>query len=313
MYRKTPLPIIYTRLGFLRKSGTCMIADCPEDLPRLQQLQDIVAGNSCLSEIEWSYALFVKAEFPDDVLEAKGTSDVVIKWRVFYWKLWDAESLVTDHRPAEAVCLTNAGIRTDFVNSVAHSTSCLPMLRVTEDLFESADGTKKGYQLNSEMAVAIKQIEKPLFASMKLRVLKQLKPTAKGRSSKASGNPQVPLKLRDTILRKNKYRCILCGRNSSDTKLEVNHIIPRNLINKLNLDSGLHTAPENLCATCFDCNRGKSDNLATEDIEYYRDAFSNPGHPNHGILLHLTKISELQTLRSFRKPAPIDHSIRPSS
>ena len=295
VYRKKPLPAIYTQLGFVRESGPFLIADCPEDLPRLQQLQKIVAGNACLSEIEWSHAFFVKAAaIPDDVLIRDGTSDAVIKWVVFYWKLYDAESLVTDHRPSEAVRLATAEISTDFLDSLAHPTSCLPMLRKTEDLF-NANG-RKGYELEPRIATAIKEIEKPLIASLKLRVMKQLRPTANAGSSKATVNPQVPPKLRETILRKNNYRCIFCGKNSSDTKLEVNHIIPRNLINRLNLNSGLHTAPENLCVTCFSCNRGKSDNLATEDIEYYRDAFLNPEHPNHGLLVHLTKISELQAL-----------------
>ena len=93
VYRKKPLPAIYTQLGFVRESGPFLIADCPEDLPRLQQLQKIVAGNACLSEIEWSHAFFVKAAaIPDDVLIRDGTSDAVIKWVVFYWKLYDAES-----------------------------------------------------------------------------------------------------------------------------------------------------------------------------------------------------------------------------
>ena len=294
VYRNNPIPTIYSRLQFVRKSSPCALADCSEDLPRLQKLQQIVAGDACISEIEWSYGLFIKAEIPDDVLMAKGTSDAVIKWIVFYWKLWDAGSLVTGQRPAEAVPITNAGISTDFLDSLAHPTSCLPMLRQTEVLF-NVNG-RKGYELQPRIADAIEQIEKPLIASIKLKAMKQLRPTVNAGSFQATGNPQVRPKLRDTILRKNNYRCIFCGKNSSDTKLEVNHIIPRNLINRLNLNSGLHTAPENLCVTCFNCNRGKSDKLATKDIEYYRDAFSKPEHPNHGILLHLTKISELQTL-----------------
>ena len=76
----------------------------------------------------------------------------------------------------------------------------------------------------------------------------------------------------------------------------MNHIIPHSLIRKLNLNSVLHTAPENLCVTCFSCNRGKSDNLATEDIEYYRREFSEPEHPNHNLISYFTKISELQKL-----------------
>ena len=293
VYRKKPLPAIYTQLGFVRELGPCMIVDCPEDLSRLQQLQKIVAGDACVSEIEWTHGLFVKAAIPDDVLMREGTSGTVIEWRIWWWKLWDAQhaqSLVTDRWPAEAVRLTDAGIGTDFLNLLAHPTSCLPMLRQTEVLFS------KGYELKPEIAAAIKEIEEPLIASMKLRAMKRLKLIANSGSAKAIGNPQVPPKLRDTILRQNNYRCMFCGKNSSDAALEVHHIISRNLINKLHLDPALHVDPENLCVTCFRCNRGKSDNLTTEDIEYYRAAFSNPEHPNHNLLSYLTKISELQTL-----------------
>lgn len=302
VYRKEPLPAIYTRLGFVRKFATYgFLADCPEDLSHLRELQSVVAGNACISSLERDYMLFVKADFPDDILTRDGSSDDVIKWGVFCWKLWDAESLVKDSRPTEAISYEDAGIDADYLDSLAHPTSCLPMLRETQKLFESANGRDKGYELNPKRAADIKEIEKQLFASIKLRAMKQgmtkRKPTTTPKSPKTSGNPQVSPKRRNEILQKNNYRCVFCGNDASDgAKLEVNHIIPRNLIKKLHLDSALHTTPENLCVTCFSCNRGKSDNLASKDIEYYCNAFSNPEHPNHGLLPYLRKISELQTL-----------------
>ncbi len=302
VYRKEPLPAIYTKLGFVRKFATFgWLADCPEDLTCLRELQSVVAGDACISSLEYDYMLFVKAVFPNDIQARDGSSDDVIKWGVFYWKLWDAETLVKDSRPAEAVSYEDAGINYEFLDSLAHPTSCLPMLRETQKLFESDNGKNKGYELKPERVSAIKEIEQQLFASFKLRKMKQgmtkRKPTTTSKSTKTSGNPQVPPKLRNDILRKNHYRCMLCGNSASDgAKLEVDHIISRNLIKKLHLDSALHTAPENLCIKCFSCNRGKSDNLTTEDNEYYRNEFSNPEHPNHGLLPYLKKISELQAL-----------------
>ncbi len=127
--------------------------------------------------------------------------------------------------------------------------------------------------------------------------MKLQKPTTTSQSTKTSANPQVSPKLRNEILQKYNYRCMFCGNGASDgVKLEVNHIIPRSLIKKLDIDYALYTDPKNLCVTCFSCNRGKSDNLATEDIEFYRVTFSKPEHPNHGLLRYLRKISELQTL-----------------
>jgi len=301
VYRQSPVPVIYTQLEFVRAPSTCLLADCADDLTLLNLLQRVAAGHACVSELESPHTLILKAEFPDDILDRSGTTGEVIEWRVFQWKLWDAESLVTHSQPAEAVHPTNAGITPEFLNSLAHPKSCLPLLRTTQKVFDS--GKRKGYQLSSETTAKIEGIEKPLIATtkrtlatIKLTEMKKLKPAAKTSASKAAGDSQVSLKLRDLILRKGKYLCVFCGQGSPTIVLEVNHIVPRSLINKLHLDSGLHNAPANLCVTCFHCNRGKSDNLATEDIEFYRNAFSSPDHPNHSILAHLEKIAELQTL-----------------
>lgn len=291
VYRQNPLPVIYTRLDFIRApSSVGVIADCPEDLPRLRKLQSIVAGDTCVSEIEWEYAFFIKLNIPHHIVTLNGTSDAVIQWRVFHWKVYDAESLVRDtHNPAEAVSLESAEIDNEFLNSLAHPTSCIPLLRQAEAYFS------KGYELRPKIASAIKEIETPLIAALKLREMKRrMKPKRNQRQPRVVERLQLSLKLRDRILRKGRYRCLFCSKGPPDMELEVHHIIPRNLINKLHLDSALHTAPENLCVTCFNCNRGKSDSLAKEDIKFYLDKFSNPVHPNHDLLPYLRKISNLQ-------------------
>lgn len=59
-------------------------------------------------------------------------------------------------------------------------------------------------------------------------------------------------KLRFAVLRRDSYRCQLCGRDASDgIKLEVDHKIP---VAKGGTDDLL-----NLWTLCFDCNRGKRD------------------------------------------------------
>ena len=301
VYRKSPIPAIYTLLDFVRAPAPCLLADCPYDLSLLNKLKRVAAGHACISELESldirdsQNTLIVKAEFPDDILMRTGTTDEPLHWRLFQWKLWDAETLVTNSQPAESVHLANARITTDFLDSLAHPTSCLPMLRKTEKVFEM--GRSKGYQLTPEVAAKIEVIEKPLIARIELASMKQLKSKKRSARPKASSDSQVSPKLRDSILRKDNYRCIFCGQNSTVTSLEVNHIIPRSLINKLNLDLALHDSSTNLCVTCFNCNRGKSDHLATEDIEYYQSLFSDSTHPNHGILVYLAKIAELQSLQ----------------
>ena len=59
-------------------------------------------------------------------------------------------------------------------------------------------------------------------------------------------------KLRYDILRRDGFRCTICGRGQEDgVKLHVDHIKP--------VSKGGRTVPENLRTLCQDCNLGKSD------------------------------------------------------
>ena len=58
--------------------------------------------------------------------------------------------------------------------------------------------------------------------------------------------------LRYNILRRDGFRCQLCGATAADgAKLEVDHIVP--------ISKGGLTEPANLRTLCSQCNRGKQD------------------------------------------------------
>ena len=60
--------------------------------------------------------------------------------------------------------------------------------------------------------------------------------------------------LRYDILKRDGFRCVLCGRGAADgVKLEVDHVKP--------VSRGGKTVPGNLRTLCFDCNRGKGASL----------------------------------------------------
>ena len=291
-YRKEPVPAIYTQLEFVRASRG-ILADCFEDVPNLKRIQNIVRGVASISELESPHEIIVKAEFPDNILCLTGDSDKPIEWRYYYWKLWDAECLVGRFPPAEAIDPRDAGIDDLFLDSLGDPTSCLPLLRKTEEVFNN--GGRKGYTLTQDMASQLAQLEKPLFARYRLKAMKRLSRPAKPKRARRSVVRSISLKLRQEILQRDGYRCIFC-RDSSEGKIEANHIIPRSLIDKLHLDPALDRAAENLCATCFDCNRGKRDHLTREDISFYTQRFADPAHHNHGIVQYLRMIAQLQTL-----------------
>lgn len=72
------------------------------------------------------------------------------------------------------------------------------------------------------------------------------------RESKAYQRTLMTESLRYDILKRDGFKCALCGRSADDgVKLHVDHIIP--------VSKGGKTVPENLRTLCDSCNIGKSD------------------------------------------------------
>lgn len=75
---------------------------------------------------------------------------------------------------------------------------------------------------------------------------------------KKHARSQMTNKLRYTILKKDRFRCKICGRTAKDgIKLHVDHIIP--------ISKGGKTVISNLRTLCEECNLGKGD-----EIEQYK-------------------------------------------
>lgn len=75
---------------------------------------------------------------------------------------------------------------------------------------------------------------------------------------------------RMAILMRDRFRCQYCGRKHNPFELTLDHIVPRS--------KGGSTEPENLCASCMECNQRKGDRtpegarmplLATPSALYY--------------------------------------------
>ena len=56
-------------------------------------------------------------------------------------------------------------------------------------------------------------------------------------------------KLRYNVLQRDKFKCVLCGRNAKDDRLEIDHIIP--------VVAGGTNDIKNLRTLCAECNKGK--------------------------------------------------------
>ena len=69
---------------------------------------------------------------------------------------------------------------------------------------------------------------------------------------------EIPLALRYQVLKRDEFRCVLCGRSPATTtglELQVDHIDP--------WSKGGKTVIENLRAACKDCNLGKGNKIET--------------------------------------------------
>lgn len=64
---------------------------------------------------------------------------------------------------------------------------------------------------------------------------------------------EVTPKVRYRILKRDGFKCVLCGKTARDTKLEIDHIHPISL--------GGDSSDKNLRTLCADCNGGKSNEM----------------------------------------------------
>lgn len=90
----------------------------------------------------------------------------------------------------------------------------------------------------------------PRFNALQQRIALQNSEEARRKRARS----QMTDKLRYTILKRDGFRCVLCGRGSDDgAQLEVDHIFP--------VSKGGETVPKNLRTLCKECNRGKRDEI----------------------------------------------------
>lgn len=73
------------------------------------------------------------------------------------------------------------------------------------------------------------------------------------KKSKKKERGRMTLRLRFEVMKRDKFRCSICGARAGDIELEIDHIIP--------VSKGGKTEINNLQTLCFDCNRGKSSDL----------------------------------------------------
>ena len=166
----TLIPCIYTELPFIRQSAIAMCVDSDEDRDILKRLKQVATGECCISVLEGPNQIIMKCVFPDDLTRKKGETGELVKFRYFYWKLWDAESLFTGKMPGEAVSLEFAKIDFAILKTFASIKSCVPLLRKVQDLYDF--GHRRGYVFEQKRKQQILDVEKRLAAAIELGRMK---------------------------------------------------------------------------------------------------------------------------------------------
>ena len=85
-----------------------------------------------------------------------------------------------------------------------------------------------------------------------IAIYKQIQSDEKHKTSAQYERSQMTQTLRYDVMKRDHFRCVLCGRSADDgVKLHVDHIVP--------VAKGGKTVMSNLRTLCEDCNRGKRD------------------------------------------------------
>ena len=288
--RRSKIPAIYLTIPWIRKSrhrytGWC---DCIEDADYTLKMKAVCKGEKCHSVFDRLSEFLIIGDFPENWNEFNCTSGQVAHLRTAKWKAWDVLYLLDNQVPAEAISLLEAGLTRISLETLAKPVSCIPILTKLKIDLEFADITEKQIK-------EIQELEASLFRQLQIQQLKGSE-RMKDPQDKASAKTarRISSRLRQNIFSRDGYCCVLCGKASTQTELEVDHIIPVSLINRLDLPRELYDAEFNLCTSCIRCNRGKSDHLSQEAIIHYIQTFENSAHPNNGSLPFLLKIRDLQ-------------------
>jgi hypothetical protein len=86
----------------------------------MKRLQLVASGRECVSSLEASHELILRADFADSILAYDGTTGDVIKWSHWDWKAWDVEYLIREGQPAEAIPIVESGLSTSLLESITY-------------------------------------------------------------------------------------------------------------------------------------------------------------------------------------------------
>lgn len=252
IFSKKQIPYFYFTGNWVRKTKYKTIHNRIEFQKEIAEIEDFKNHKLDIDKLSNSEE-FLLAIHIEAFTSKNGISHYeIIK---YYWKIHDAIYISNNKMPSEALILDN--FPESNLSVLKSDSSCLPFLQEYTNLNDLSHLNFKAEDIN--------KIEKIELSRFRIELKKNQISTRSNQSITKSVTP----KIRQKILFRDNSRCLLCGRNSKEVSLHVDHIIPQILIKRLSLNSDLHIAEHNLMTFCSECNHGKSGDLTISSIEYY--------------------------------------------
>ncbi|PKA10001.1 HNH endonuclease [Leptospira harrisiae] len=255
IFSKKQIPYFYFSDNWVRRTKLRTVYNSLEFQQEIAELENYKNQFTEIDQLsnseEFLLAIFIEAIKSKDKITISH-----FEISKFYWKIHDAIYVLNKKRPSEAVRLDDLPeLNLEILKS---DSSCLPFLL---DYATLNDITHLNFKLDD-----LKKEEKIALTRFKIELRKN---QISNRTIQSTSKSVTP-KIRQKILFRDNSRCLLCGRTSKEVSLHVDHIIPKNIIKRLALNSDLLTAEYNLMSFCFECNLGKSGDLTISSIEYYQ-------------------------------------------
>ena len=119
-------------------------------------------------------------------------------------------------------------------------------------------GKKKPTNLQKLVRSQIKKLVEEINEQKQVTKPKKKRDTKTASQNIGSNKPKkksrhILKSVRVSVLDRDKYKCVFCGRSSRQIELQIDHIKP--------FSKGGSNEIDNLQTLCVDCNQGKSDRI----------------------------------------------------
>jgi 5-methylcytosine-specific restriction endonuclease McrA len=129
-------------------------------------------------------------------------------------------------------------------------------LGITKKNHNSRRKPVERFSEKSVTKVNAQKADKP--AKQKTKKTTTVKAYSKDKQDKQKQSRYISPSVRVSVLHRDGYKCVFCGRSSKQAQLEVDHIVP--------FCEGGSNDPNNLQTLCIDCNRGKGSRHLRKNI-----------------------------------------------